>query len=418
MANLKFNFTFKGKAFCLCCTVCGTSIRHYREVSGKYKLYNPDFDLWDKNAQMFIETTKESEYNNTVLREMLEYYQSLYKKFSSTMDIVNGKVLFGIDERSTELCTDKPMTFGDFVKQQIYDGRHEHIRKPSKNYLRYVSFLHKLEGEGVIIHKYLKDICNADFISFGKYMLNDKVKKGQCNYANYMQIFKSVHTRAYALELNDNILRYPYMKDAPLKRCSERVFLTVYQYHLFCTMNLDCISQSGPKRLFYKDMYRDFCVFLYEMKMRPCDALRLHKSNISERHIIYVAEKKKNYLDERKRTTRVAITDKASEIIQKYDGMSSKGYIFPFAMNNYDYDFNDPESWNKWYDRKQKALLALNNYLHKFEKILGVSPITAYTFRHTAFTHAINKENSNLMKIAKEGATSIKMLESHYYHIE
>ena len=87
-------------------------------------------------------------------------------------------------------------------------------------------------------------------------------------------------------------------------------------------------------------------------------------------------------------------------------------------MNNYDYDFNDPESWNRWYDRKQKALLALNNYLHKFEKVLGVSPITAYTFRHTAFTHAINKENSNLMKIAKEGATSIKMLESHYYHIE
>lgn len=130
-----------------------------------------------------------------------------------------------------------------------------------------------------------------------------------------------------------------------------------------------------------------------------------------------MSEKKKNYLEERKRTTTRPITPKAKEIIAKYKGKLEKGYIFPFSMNDYDWDYADAESWNKWHNRKQKQLQDINEFLHKFEKAMRIEgTITLYSFRHSAFTHAINAKDCNLMKIAKEGATSVKMLEQHYYH--
>jgi hypothetical protein len=104
--------------------------------------------------------------------------------------------------------------------------------------------------------------------------------------------------------------------------------------------------------------------------------------------------------------------------VRKYRDKSAKGYVFPFAMNNQDWDFEDAVSWNKWQNRKQKTLQDINEYLHKFESIFHVKGITLYTFRHSSFTHAVNSKGSNLMKIAREGATSIDMLESHYYHLQ
>ena len=251
MANLNFNFTFKDGVFCLCCTVKGTTTRHYKEVSGIYQLSNPNFKKWDKKEQRFIEPTLEAISNNK-----------------------------------------------------------------------------------------------------------------------------------------------------------------------FCYLDLTIIPHSGVNRMFYKELYRDFCIFLYEMKMRPCDVIRLHTNNINNSFIVYVAEKKKNYLDEHKRTTCVKLTETAKRIVCKYRGKSTKGYVFPFTMNNYDWDFDNAVSWNKWQNRKQKTLQDINEFLHKFESILHVKEITLYTFRHSAFTHAVNAKGSNLMRIAREGSTSIDMLENHYYHLQ
>lgn len=419
MANLNFNFTFKGGVFCLCCTVKGTSIRHYKEVSGSYQLTNPDFDHWDRKQQEFIDVTPEAFLNNQRLQAMKAHYMNLYDTLSLTMDIANGKMLFALEEKAEKITAERQMTFGDFLRQLIQKGKTENNKRPSKNYQLYITLLHKLEKEGTIINKHLKDICNADLIAFGRFILeNFTPKGGKNNYVNLMKSFKAVHTQAYDRELNNNVLRYPYMKDAPTKTSKERVALTLRQYYEFCSMDLSIIPQSGPNRMFYKELYRDFCIFLYEMKMRPCDVVRLHSTDIHDDFIIYVAEKKKNYIDERKRKTCVRLTETAKQIVRKYRGESSKGYVFPFAMNNYDWNFDDAVSWNKWYNRKQKILQDINAFLHKFEDILKVEGITIYTFRHSAFTHAINAKGSNLLKIAREGATSIDMLESHYYHLQ
>ena len=419
MANLKFSFTFKDSVFCLCCTVKGTTTRHYKEVSGSYKLTNPNFKKWDKKEQRFIEPTTEAISNNAKLEAMKAHYQKLYETLSESLEIANGKVLFSLESEAPRIIAEKQMTFGDYVRQLIQNGKTEKNKKHSKNYQKYINLLHKLEKEGTIIDKPLKDICNADFIAFGHFILDRlTTEEGKNNYANLMKLFKAVHTQAYNRELNDNLLRYPYMKDAPIKKSKERVALTLKQYHKFCTLDLAVIPQSGVNPMLYKELYRDFCIFLYEVKMRPCDVIRLHSNNIHNGLIVYVAEKKKNYLNERKRTTSVKLTETAKLIVRKYCGKSTKGYVFPFAMNNHEWNFDDAASWNKWHNRKQKTLQDINEFLHKFENVLHVDGITLYTFRHSTFTHAVNTKGSNLLKIAREGATSIDMLENHYYHLQ
>lgn len=420
MANLNFSFAFKGGQFCLCCTVKGTTTRHYKEVSGSYQLISPNFDYWDRKEQKFLEPTQEAITNNQHLEAMKAHYESLYNTLSLTRDIPNGKVLFALENEAAKIVAERHLTFGDFVRQLIQHGKTESVKKPSKNYQKYITLLHKLEKQGTIINKPLKDVCNSDFREFGEFILGNLTsKEGKNNYTNLMKLFKAVIRQANVLELNDTFLSYPYGDYAPTRKSKERVALTKEQYQKFCRMDLTTIPQGGINPMFYKELYRDFCVFLYEMKMRPCDVVRLHSGDIHEgKYITYVAEKKKNIRNERKRTTLVEMTETAKKIVRKYSGKSAKGYVFPFALNNYDWDFDNADSWNKWSNRKQKQQEDINVFLHKCEAALGVKGITLYTFRHSTFTHAVNEKGSNLMKIAREGATSVKMLEDHYYHLQ
>ena len=153
MANLKFSFTFKDSVFCLCCTVKGTTTRHYKEVSGSYKLTNPNFKKWDKKEQRFIEPTTEAISNNAKLEAMKAHYQKLYETLSESLEIANGKVLFSLESEAPRIIAEKQMTFGDYVRQLIQNGKTEKNKKPSKNYQKYINLLHKLEKEGHIIDK-------------------------------------------------------------------------------------------------------------------------------------------------------------------------------------------------------------------------------------------------------------------------
>lgn len=54
MANtisLSFTNSRKDLGFCLCSTVKGASIRHYKKVEG---LVNPNFYSWDRNLKPII----------------------------------------------------------------------------------------------------------------------------------------------------------------------------------------------------------------------------------------------------------------------------------------------------------------------------------------------------------------------------
>lgn len=407
---LNLSFTFKGKTFCLCVTQRGTSNRNFKKIEG---LINPNFQCWDRKRQAFYEATEDAIHNNNVLQQMKEPYQRLINQYNPQSAIE----LFALYDKDIKGEIKPVRTLGDFVEALINAGKKAQIKNPAKTYQQKINLLHKLQQEGQIINKPIEDIDNKDFIAFGKFILGLPKNKGQSNFINIMKYFKEVHSIAVSQELNDHILKYKYTKDAPVKKSKEKFAFTNRQYQKFVELDLNKIPQSGCNPSYYKELYRDFCILMYETMMRPVDALRLHTSNIKGNKITYVVEKKKNYQDERKSKVTTKIKPNTQRIIAKYKGKSTKGYIFPFAVNEHDWDFTNSDSWNKWNNRKQKQLEDVNTFLHKVEKIMGINDtITNYSFRHTAFTHAVNKPNANLMLIAKEGGTSVKMLEQHYYH--
>ena len=237
-----------------------------------------------------------------------------------------------------------------------------------------------------------------------------------------MKKFHATIVKARKEKLTVHVLDYPYREKAPrnIIKAAEKAqngvdILTVKQYKKFVEMDLNEVPHGNKMQVKYMELYRDFCVFIYEMKMRPCDVVKLNVSDIKGNNIIYWATKKKNYINESSSFVVAPLTKTAKAIIEKYRGKSSKGYVFPFAMNEYDWDFKDAVSFNKWNNRKQATQERINVFLRKVADIFGVNKLTIYTFRHSTFTHKI-VSGANLMQLAKEGGTSVSMLEHHYFN--
>ncbi|MFI3305495.1 MAG: hypothetical protein R3Y68_03140 [Rikenellaceae bacterium] len=421
MANLKLSFTSKNGAFVLCATTKGTSLRHYKTVMG---LRNPNFDCWDRKTQRFTESTSDALYNNGVLLKMRKLYQGII----DVNEYISGKDLFASSEEvatpvapSTTTIKPHKITMGEFLIQIISEMKFESVRRPSKNYQHYITLLHKLEDEKRLIKMPIESIDDTQFMKFCKYVA--KELKG-VNYMGLTKHFKATIGKAKKRHLTKHVLDYPYAEDMPAKKINvNKIYhgvdvLTAEEYQRFIDLDMDTVPSGGVKQSFYKWLYRDFCVFLYEMKMRPCDVLALQKVNLIEGtdRLAYIPMKKKNFKDERRSMTINTVTPIASELIKKYAGQSSQGYIFPFAMNEYSWDLNDAVSFNKWYNRKQYTLEKMNRFLFKIKTILKVNKLTLYTFRHSTFTHEIGANNKPLLQIAKEGGTGVEMLEKHYYN--
>ncbi len=409
--NLRFT-TEKGFGLSLKATVKGTSKANYKKVQG---LRNPDYAYWDNKAQCFNQPSLDAIYNNKVLKEMMNYYQKLLE----TGNITDGKQLFSDNPLEK---TPTVLTLGVYLQQLITKMKSEKIQMPSKNYQCYITLLHKLELEGEVINVPLKDVDDTKFIQFSNFVLD---KLNGVNYLGLMKKFHATIVKARKEKLTTHVLDYPFKEKAPrnLIKAAEKAqngvdILTVNQYKKFVEMDLNEVPHGNKMQIKYMELYRDFCIFMYEMKMRPCDVVKLNVSDIKGNNIIYWATKKKNYINESSSFVVSPLTKIAKRIIEKYKGLSSKGYVFPFAMNEYDWDFKDAASFNKWNNRKQATQERINMFLRKMAGVLGVNKLTIYTFRHSTFTHKI-MDGANLMLLAKEGGTSVSMLEHHYFnHIQ
>lgn len=420
MANITLSFQFKDSRFSLCAAVKGTSKRNYKEVQN---LVNPNFDSWDKKKQLFVEATEMAIHNNAVLFDMKQRYQHLI----NMCDPLTGKELFELHEASTTILAKKEITFEEYLKKIISDMRNESVKMPSKNYQLYITLLHKLEVQRNATNKIsdkildtpLTEVSDIHFMKFGEFIL--KELKG-INYLGLMKHFKAVMRRAKKYGLTSNVLEYPYTEDMPTNnRDISKVVngvhvLTEREYNKFLNLALSTIPQSGIRRDFYKELYRDFCVFIYEMKMRPADVVCLQYNSIKNGIVVYLPTKKKNYQKVQEALVSAPITPKAKSILSKYEGQSSKGYVFPFSMNEYAWELSNADSFNKWNNRKQATLEKINAFLSKVRMVFNVEILTTYTFRHSAFTHEINAGKKTLIQIAKEGGTSVEMLEKHYYN--
>lgn len=418
MAVINFTFTtspqgYKAPTLGVVACLKGTDKRKPMRIEG---LTSPDYAHWDKKQQRFLGGTQNDVDNNNLLDALRSQCEQLQKNSQITTPQQF------IDALRTGVAPKDVVTFGDFLNSLIDEMRNgTNNKRPSKNYQVYINLLHKLEREGNIINVALADVCNKHFIAFSDFILSLPDDEGRTNYYNLMKLFKQVHTKASKRELNQYRLVFPYAEYTPVKDNEDeekRPSLSLEQYAQFVNLDLSKIYQSGINVDFYKSLYHNFCVFLYEMKMRPVDALKLHTSNIVTRngrqYFKYVAEKKKNS-KEKNKTTYTPITSKALEIINQYKGQSSKGYIFPFALNAYDWDYSNATSWNKWNNRKQRAIDMVNQWLKKVADVMGIDfPLVCYTFRHSTLSHACMSEGANYMQIALEAATSPDMLLKHY----
>lgn len=391
-------------------------------------LTSPDFRYWDKKAQRFTSGTDTAKENNPVLEDISKRCDELLGNSAITSPSEFIEVL------KSGITPSDVISLGDFLHTLIDEMKNgTNNKRPSKNYQCYINLLHKLEKEKTaqyngkvsdLINVPIAEINNKCFIQFSNFILSLSDDEGRTNYLNIMKLFKQVHTKAYDRELTDTVLRFKYTDCAPLlpdEYGEKPPSLTPEQYAQFVAFDVRTLRKSGSLNYELMEMYKDFCVFLYETKMRPVDVTRAHTDNIVEidgqLFYRYTPEKKKNNHQKNKnKITSARLNDVALSIIVKYKGKSSQGYIFPFSLNEYNWDMMNAISWNKWNRRKARLQEMINKWLReKVAKALNWNIVpNLYTFRHSTLTHACMSEGANLMRIALDAGTSIEMLQKYY----
>lgn len=414
---IQFTYTFtisapgrKKGVLCVVVRIKGTTTRCVCPVQG---LVAPDIKCWDQSAQRFLGGTQADVDNNNLLNELAQKCD----KLANNPRVTSANEFVELIYREEELPPVE--TFGEYLRSIITAMRTgNNNKRPSRNYQTYINLLHKLEMEKNILEVPIGEISNKHFIQFSDFLISLHKSTGFSNYLNLMKYFKQVHKRAFEQEKNSNILRFKYADAAPLTEVNEKLSsMTKEEYMAFKKLDLSKVLQSGRKQEFYKELYRDFCIFLYETKMRPVDVIKAHSSGlvvINDRPFLrYIAEKKKNSREKNK-VTYTPLNHNALAIIKKYEHASSQGYIFPFSLNEYKWDFMNAEQWNRWNNRKARALEMINHWLKKVSQALNLDfVLTTYSFRRTALSHAC-QDSMNYLMIALEASTSPDMLLKHY----
>ena len=462
MSKISLKFVHRHGRFSLCALVSGTAVRHYRSVT---ELKNPNFSTWDPVLQRFISHSTTDLNNNKILSAILAEHEALLRE----NDFANGRELFNYQKQrakfsgnlrqsndrslsviastvshsdnlpdfSSDLIDDK-ITLEDWLWKIINDIKNPTRLKPSASYQGYLTLVHKLEEEGNLLKQPVSSLNDDSYVSLIRWLNNPHKKGGKSkNYIGIMKIFTATINRARKARLTTYHPEFPYMDYAPVHKITDNArdflmnggaikSLTKEQYEQFLSMDLESIAMhGGVKMRKFKELYRDFCILLYELKSRPIDVLRLHWNNIAYDNntgrfsCTYIPAKKKNYGASSRHTSKALViqylSEDAKRIILKYQGQSKGGYIFPFAVNERQWNFDNPEDFHAHYYKGNHTCGRINKFLHKAGEKMGLPfQLTLYAFRRSAITHAIIENKMPLAMIAKTAGTSIQMIEEHY----
>lgn len=151
-------------------------------------------------------------------------------------------------------------------------------------------------------------------------------------------------------------------------------------------------------------LYYDFCVFMFNSFLAPCDVIKAKTRDITNRNTIMVRRKKTH------RPVEVPITPAMRQIINKYRGQSKDGYIFPIMDDKKEKTYKTKDYTFKNFREK------LNNWLKSVGKALDLEfDLYAYVFRHTAITVAIDN-GLPVSFVSNAAGTSVEMIQQHYYN--
>lgn len=423
MGTIKFYFSNnapKRKGVLSMCAYLGKGTdgkpkRNYRTIT---TLINPNYKYWDKKEQRFMEGTETAMHNNKVLKDLENLAVEVAKvEFSDTIKF--------LDMVETGITPNVVTTLGDMVEECIKEQK----ETATKNYQLYITLLNNLKGENhksikgnvrtfnkptynglALIDTPIKDISTPHLKAFAKWV---KTEKKGANYRNLNTTLKHVIKVACETGLNPYKIEYNFSKDKPkriVKNPNEQEVLTIEQ--------VKKISGIKPNGRFPKleQLYIDMALLMYHTFSRPADVLSFHSDMIRKTDkgnivIDYIPSKKRNYEGNESTTL---LNDFALSIINKYKNQSKGGYFLPFKMNNLKWDIEG--NFERWNTERSKTLMRVNTYLKKVGEKIGLNfPLTLYTFRRSAISHAVNAKILSPGEIAKRAGTSIEMISKHYY---
>ena len=434
--NLKVQY--HKNSFKVCATVANTPKRNREDI--RKELINPDPATWDKNKQMFIVSTgnskaaEEAICNNAKIKVILARYQNILDLFP---DIQTGAELFARYKESLNIEACKTLTFGDWIEREFLQMRKQ---ETSSNWECYRALLNSLKREAEyalsirrkpIMNTSIKEINNTHFKNYCMFL---KDQRNGSNYASLCRRFQTLYNRANnKLELKKDKLHFDWMQYLPKEEAltAEEIIqggnskaLDITDYERFINCDLSTVSLGNYKPDFFKRLYMDAAVLMYELTIRPIDLINLrwgeniaYNSKNERYELVYIPKKKENSSTKnRKKQVYRSISDKALEIINSYKGVSTSEFVLPFGLNMNDWDLSDPDDCRRRKSSINSVCSQINKFLKKVAKTLDIkSTITLYTFRHTALTHLI-VEGGNIFEIAAEAGTSVAMLEKTYYN--
>lgn len=387
----------------------------------------PSLANWDKKQRRFNGGTQTDVDNNAVLDVLRNKCDEL---------LVNPQITTPkefIKTLKTGITPKNVVTLADFVATIIDEQK----QNPSCNYQLYVSLLHNLLGEN---HKstkgkvtyFAKPISNGVTLAdtpladVGNLQLSDfaswvKTVKGGVNYKNLNATLLHVVNVAKGRGKNRQEITYKFRSDTPKKvvvGVDKANVLTLEQFKAIERLSGSVVNPTGYRNRSYQQLYLDTALLMYYTNSRPADVLLFRSDMLKTLEngvtvLTYIPYKKRGY--NVTEIVELPLPQQALEIINRYKGKSTGGYLLPFPMNETRWDLTTVEGNKKWRSASNATLGNINAHLKKVGNKIGLNfPLSLYAFRRSAITTTVNL-CGNIALVAKRSGTSVKMVSKHYY---
>lgn len=387
----------------------------------------PNLANWDKKQQRFNGGTQTDVDNNAVLDALRVKCDELLANPQITTPKEFIKAL------ETGITPKDVVTLVDFVAILIEEQK----QNPSCNYQLYVSLLHNLLGENhkstkgkvtyfakpmskgvTLADTPLADVGDAQLSDFASWV---KTVKGGANYKNLNATLLHVVNVAKGRGKNRQEITYKFRSDAP-KRVVVGVdkdkVLTLEQFKAIERLSGSVVNPTGYRNRSYQQLYLDAAMLMYYTNSRPADVLLFRSDMLKTLEngvtvLTYIPYKKRGY--NVTEIVELPLPQQALEIVNRYKGKSTGGYLLPFPMNETRWDLTTVEGNKKWRSASNAALGNINAHLKKVGDKIGLNfPLSLYAFRRSAITTTVNL-CGNIALVAKRSGTSVKMVSKHYY---
>lgn len=267
----------------------------------------------------------------------------------------------------------------------------------------------------------IANIDNDTYKNFCKlvasYCTNEhKDNKTDIAYKDTVKAFVAV-VRRWHKEENDNPnFKFSYKAftretPKPQSKNNQQTF-TDEQLKQFWEFDVTRIMPRVPKEL--KQLYLDTCLLMYKELSRPRDIIDMRIENIitinGRLYWKYCPKKLSNheFKNASKKEAAVEIHKDCIQIIQKYKGERTKGYLLPFKINQKAETKNRDVDVNHVREKIRQFMCAIDKYCG-----WNIENLSMYNLRHTVITNAIIS-GVPIKLIAEYAKTSMLQIENTY----